>query len=273
MKKKLLPKYEFHPLANLFALISEKKLQALTADIKKNGLHHLITLYRGKILDGRNRYKACLAAGVEPRFKEYKGKDPLSFVVSENVQRRQLTVGQRALAAVELVTLKKGRPSRNTSIDVFSQKDAAKLMNIGIASVQRAQKLLEQGNAAKINAVKKGVISLNKALPTLKKLIEEDELPQNKNSSRPEKDDSPKNNKVKEDLEEDEDEEAEAEAEAVSEEEGHERNSTAVDPTQFALAANFFHMELKGVKHKKLLRYLDLGWPSKKMAAAIRKLP
>jgi hypothetical protein len=120
---------------------------------------------------------------------------------------------------------------------------------------------------------RRGIISLNKALPTLKKLIEEDELPQNKNSSRPEKDDSPKNNKVKEDLEEDEDEEAEAEAEAVSEEEGHERNSTAVDPTQFALAANFFHMELKGVKHKKLLRYLDLGWPSKKMAAAIRKLP
>jgi len=31
--------------------------------------------YQGKILDGGNRFNACHAAGVEPTFKEFDGKD------------------------------------------------------------------------------------------------------------------------------------------------------------------------------------------------------
>jgi hypothetical protein len=34
-------------------------------------------LYEGKILDGRNRYNACIAAGVEPRYIDYEGHDRL----------------------------------------------------------------------------------------------------------------------------------------------------------------------------------------------------
>jgi hypothetical protein len=42
------------------------------------------------ILDGRNRYRACLEARVEPRFVEFDADDPIAFVVSVNIKRRHL---------------------------------------------------------------------------------------------------------------------------------------------------------------------------------------
>jgi len=34
----------------------------------------------GKLLDGRNRWEACKLAGVEPRFTEFNGDDPIGWV-------------------------------------------------------------------------------------------------------------------------------------------------------------------------------------------------
>jgi ParB-like chromosome segregation protein Spo0J len=55
---------EFHEIANTFPLISEEETQQLADDIKKqNRLIEPIVLYEEKILDGRNRFKACKLAG------------------------------------------------------------------------------------------------------------------------------------------------------------------------------------------------------------------
>jgi ParB-like chromosome segregation protein Spo0J len=86
---------EFHPLSNMFPLMSETELGELTEDITKNGLQQPITLYEDKILDGRNRHEACLKAGVPLRTVKYDGSDPMAFVVSANLHRRHLTRAQK----------------------------------------------------------------------------------------------------------------------------------------------------------------------------------
>jgi len=93
---------EFHPLSDIFPMMSGEEFDALVEDIKRNGLLEPIWLYEGKILDGRNRYKACLEAGIEPKFVEYKGDSPLAFIVSKNIKRRHLTATQRAVITLKL---------------------------------------------------------------------------------------------------------------------------------------------------------------------------
>ena len=94
--------YEAHEYAELFPLATDAELADMAADIKVRGLMNPIILLDGRILDGRNRYAACAAAGVEPQFRAYAGSDPLGDVVAWNLHRRQLTVGQRAAVALKL---------------------------------------------------------------------------------------------------------------------------------------------------------------------------
>lgn len=61
----------------------------LVADIKAHGVREPIWLFESKILDGRNRYSAAQGAGVDCPTRSYDGDDPLSFVVSANLRRRQ----------------------------------------------------------------------------------------------------------------------------------------------------------------------------------------
>src|SRR6476620_1526288 len=58
----------FHPLANLFPLMEGREFEELVADIKANGLHGCTVVLDDQILDGRNRYRACIAAGEQPLF-------------------------------------------------------------------------------------------------------------------------------------------------------------------------------------------------------------
>lgn len=94
---------EFHPLANIFPMLDAADLQALADDIAEHGLSQPITLHDGMILDGRNRYAACMAAGVEPKAETFAGADPLAFVLSRNLHRRHLTPTQKAALAVDLL--------------------------------------------------------------------------------------------------------------------------------------------------------------------------
>ena len=97
----------FHPVAELFPLMRGAAFDELVADIQKNGLLEPILLdAEGRILDGRNRYRACLAAGVEPRFVEWQGEGELAeLALSLNLRRRHLDESQRTLVAARLAKL------------------------------------------------------------------------------------------------------------------------------------------------------------------------
>lgn len=88
--------YELHPLCTLFPRLAEPELQSLADDIRINGLKHPIVLRDNMILDGGNRYAACLKAGVKPIFTTYTGDNVVGYVLSQNLHRRHLTAGQQA---------------------------------------------------------------------------------------------------------------------------------------------------------------------------------
>ncbi len=89
---------ELHPLCSLFPRLEGEAFETLKADIQANGQRQDIILYEGKILDGGNRYRACLELGIEPFTTEpdFSNCDVLKFVLSVNLHRRHLTPGQQA---------------------------------------------------------------------------------------------------------------------------------------------------------------------------------
>jgi hypothetical protein len=94
-----------HPLAALFPELPPKELMQLARDIKERGQLEPIILHKGLILDGCNRYRACQMAGVTPQTEEFNPKatkrSPSEFVLSRNLRRRHLSVGQKSVIALE----------------------------------------------------------------------------------------------------------------------------------------------------------------------------
>lgn len=88
--------YQLHPLCTLFPRMVGAEFEALKQDILNNGLHQPIVLHEGMVLDGGNRYKACLELGVEPLIEEYEGDDIVAYVLSANLHRRHMSPGQQA---------------------------------------------------------------------------------------------------------------------------------------------------------------------------------
>lgn len=163
---------KFHPFAEVFPLLEGDDFDALVADIKAHGLREKIWLYDGKILDGRNRFLACQKARKKPLHRTFKGNDvaALAFVVSANLQRRHLTIQQRAMAAARIATLQQGsnqhaswEASTLQASESITQTEVAKKLDVGRSSVQRARKIVEHGSKALQDAVNSGEVPLTKA--------------------------------------------------------------------------------------------------------------
>lgn len=153
---------KFHPYAEIFPLIEGADFDALVADIKEHGLREKISLYGGKILDGRNRFLACQKAKVKPQYRQFKGNDKkaLALVQSANEHRRHMTTSQRAMAASRL---KDAWKSLNLDSDGDRTEIAAKSQKVSRAAVFQADKVREEGSKALQQAVDSGEISVSKA--------------------------------------------------------------------------------------------------------------
>lgn len=157
---------DIHPAALIFPEMSAAEFDAFKADIRANGQRETIKTAGGKILDGRHRYRACAELGLTPRFEEAPQGDAVAYVLSLNLQRRHLSEAQRAMVAARILSLGKGgdRTSENfkASIDAlkFTQAQAAGLLNVGRASVQRAKAVIDHAIPEVIAAVDAGKMSV-----------------------------------------------------------------------------------------------------------------
>ncbi len=168
---------QFHEAADLFPLLQGAAFEELVADIRKNGLLEPILLDgEGRILDGRNRYRACLAAGVEPQFEEWKGKGSLAeLALSLNLKRRHLGESQRALVAARLAKMMEAeankrrgrRPELVANVRPIprrrSSDEAAAMVNVSGRLVTYAIKVLRDGCDELVAAVESGQLPVSTA--------------------------------------------------------------------------------------------------------------
>jgi ParB-like chromosome segregation protein Spo0J len=154
----------FHPLADIFPLMEGAEFDELVVDIRAHGVREPIWLYEGKILDGRNRYRAARIAGVPCPTRVYdEGNDPIAFVISLNLKRRHLDESQRAMVAAKLATLAHGQRQTGQLAGVPTQGEAADLLNVSERSVRRAVEVREHGTPDLIQAVEAGRVRVSVA--------------------------------------------------------------------------------------------------------------
>ena len=166
---------EFHPCADLFPLMEGRPFDDLKADIEKHGLIEPIVLLDSKILDGRDRYRACTELGIEPSFIPFRGDDPLAFVLSANLHRRHLDAGQRALIAAKLETFRHGGDRKSTDQDATVHVDrttAAAALDVSTRSVANAAVVLDQGTPELVEAVEAGAIPVSTAADLAREPVE-----------------------------------------------------------------------------------------------------
>ena len=171
---------EFHPVTEIFPLMQGEQYDQLVKDIRENGLREAIWLHPDKrIIDGRNRHRACLDADVEPRFQTWDGEGSLiQFVVSLNLHRRHLTSSQRAASAAEaLAQLKveaKARQSEGGKTKVRQKIDeapsagrataqAAKMFGTNRTYVAEAARLKDEDRST-FHAIMKGDLTLSESI-------------------------------------------------------------------------------------------------------------
>jgi ParB-like chromosome segregation protein Spo0J len=93
-------------------LLDGVEFEELVADIKVHGLIEPIILLDDQILDGRNRARACAAAGVKPIYRPFTGEDPGAFVISANIRRRHLNQKQRKELLIKIIARAPGKSDR-----------------------------------------------------------------------------------------------------------------------------------------------------------------
>ncbi len=130
----------------------------------------------GRIVDGRNRYRACLAAEVDPRFVEWQGEGKLEEVaLSLNLHRRHLNESQRAMVGARLAKLQEAEAgqrrgartdfSANLPTSRFGdiRNQAGVQVNVSARSVGNALKVLRFGCEELIAAVEQGGLAVSAA--------------------------------------------------------------------------------------------------------------
>lgn len=148
-------------------MMSDVEFAGLVDDIREHGLREPVWVHRdGRIIDGRNRYRACRQLGVVAPVREYDGDDSklVAFVVSLNLHRRHLNESQRGMVAARIENLKHGQTrDANLHVSPVTRSDAADLLNVSERTIANARKVQDEGIAELAEAVTSGKVSVSTA--------------------------------------------------------------------------------------------------------------
>jgi ParB-like chromosome segregation protein Spo0J len=165
------PVYPIHPAAEIFPMMGDEEFAEFKKDVETYGVKEFGTLYRGQVLDGRNRYKACQELGIEMTFCEIedtKDFDPVAYALSHNLHRRHLTESQRAMVAGKLATMKHGGDRKSDQEPNLSLEKASSMLSVSKGSAKNAKKVIANGAVEVQQAVEQGSLPVSVASELVK---------------------------------------------------------------------------------------------------------
>ncbi|SDD93988.1 N6-adenosine-specific RNA methylase IME4 [Bradyrhizobium brasilense] len=182
---------EFHQYADLFPLVEGDAFEQLVEDVREHGIRDPITVHEGKVLDGRNRYRALaeliktgevLGKGWGHRansvldgddlnpphiwFVRYNAAfegDALAWVISKNLIRRHMDESERAMVAADIGKLDHGGDRSKGQNCHLSTEQRARLLNISRRTVRSADWVKEQGVPELAQAVRDRKVAVSTA--------------------------------------------------------------------------------------------------------------
>jgi hypothetical protein len=166
-----------HPAAELLPMMSDEEFQIMCVDVAQKDFLRPVLIGRDKMLiDGRNRLQVEWALELDPSIEEVSLEDVLGYVLSENVVRRHLTVGQRAMIGEKIANLPKGvrSDSRMWLSEPITQEQAAKQLNTSITAIKQAR-VVRGWAKEEVEAVEAGTESLEQAYKRAQKKREKTE--------------------------------------------------------------------------------------------------
>ena len=167
-----LREYPIGALAYLFPDMDQPSFAGLVRSIGETGLLEPISIWRGQVVDGRHRYRACRQAGVEPTFEHLSDDtDPIAFVMGKNVSRRHMNTSLRAVTAYRASVLPlpsvAGAEGGCAKLHKpMTQRQAADLLQVSLRSLHHARTVLAPDSTAVPElrqAVEQGIVTASDA--------------------------------------------------------------------------------------------------------------
>ena len=149
MEEKSIYSVELHPITETHPVMSTEQFSAFVEDIAKNGQLEPVKLYRGKIVDGRHRYKALKQLGITTIKVDTLGNnltlDEVRDLVNSTEIRRHQTPTQLAIKAYRLYTSKS-----------VKQAEAVKMIGCSLTNLKYVVELEKLGRLDIIELLESG---------------------------------------------------------------------------------------------------------------------
>ena len=146
--------YYISALATAFPPLPPADYARLRDSIEARGLRTPIVVWRGEIIDGFHRLRACIETGVEPIYRHLEDdEDPVAFVVDVNMPFRNMSQNQKAQTAHLMSQFSTpGRPraarENHANLRHLTQGEAAKLVGVSPRLVSYASRALSANSTA-----------------------------------------------------------------------------------------------------------------------------
>jgi N6-adenosine-specific RNA methylase IME4/ParB-like chromosome segregation protein Spo0J len=152
-----------HEAAKIFPDMPYEAYNELKEDIRNHGQLMPIIVQKGRILDGRHRYRACLELGIQPIFEEapISNEPAQRLIMSLNLHRRHMSESQRAMVAARLANLAVG--DNQHTAQAVTQTEAASDLHVSVDSLQRAKSVINLGSEQLVQAVINGKLDVSNA--------------------------------------------------------------------------------------------------------------